>query len=60
MNLIRLILSTVFMHGLLSNPNRGGDNNAFIRDAVGITDDLLATLQPEDTSDDGSSTDGPA
>jgi hypothetical protein len=44
LTLIRLTLSSLFMHALLSNPNRQGNNEAFVKDAVGLTDDLLKTL----------------
>lgn len=55
MHLIRLIMSTVFIHGLLSNPARQGHNEAFIADALGLTDALLEALtanpNPEEPAD---------
>lgn len=54
MGLIRLIVSAVFVHGLISNPNRQGDNVAFVKDALGLADTLLEALtpNPEDSSDE--------
>lgn len=52
MTLIRLILSGVFMHALLSNPNRQGDNKAFVTDALSLADDLIHALNPEEPTDE--------
>lgn len=51
--LARLALSSLFMHALLSNPARQGDNEAFVGDAIGLADALLKALIPptEETSD---------
>jgi hypothetical protein len=53
LTLIRLALSSLFLHALLSNPARQGTGDVFVNDAITLADALLKTLltTTEETAD---------